>query len=92
VQVHVIDRATYAPVLTAAAVLREISAANPGRFAWRNPPYEYEHDKEPIDILAGTSTFRAGIERGDDPRAMAASWAPGVEAFGPLRRGSLLYR
>jgi uncharacterized protein YbbC (DUF1343 family) len=92
VQIHVTDRAAYAPVLAAAAVLREIRAAHPSRFAWRDPPYEYEHHKEPIDILSGTRTFRAGVERGDDPRAMAESWAPGVAAFEAQRRAVLLYR
>ena len=29
------------------------SAWRPKRFEWRDPPYEYEHDKMPIDILAG---------------------------------------
>ena len=32
---------------------RSSSAQDPARFAWRQPPYEYEHDKEPIDILYG---------------------------------------
>ena len=37
-------------------------AADPDRFRWRDPPYEYEHDKLPIDILAGSSELREQIE------------------------------
>ena len=37
--------------------------ALPG-FAWKQPPYEYEHDRMPIDILAGGPEYRLAIERG----------------------------
>ena len=40
---------------------------NPAEFAWRPPPYEYEHKLLPIDILAGNATYREDIERGTDP-------------------------
>ncbi len=44
---------TFKPVLTGVALIDAIKAAGPKDFAWRKPPYEYEHEKEPIDILAG---------------------------------------
>jgi uncharacterized protein YbbC (DUF1343 family) len=90
-QLHVTDRAGFLPVLSAVALMRELHAESPARFAWRPPPYEYEHERMPIDILAGSSALRAAIERGDDPRAIAAGWAPGVEAFRAVRAGCLLY-
>ena len=90
-QVHVTDRETFRPVLATAAMLREFRAADPERFAWRNPPYEYEHDKMPIDILAGSSALREQIERGEDPRGIAASWDGEVAAFMSLRAQYLQY-
>jgi uncharacterized protein YbbC (DUF1343 family) len=90
-QVHVTDRRTYQPVLAATALLREFYAADPDQFAWRDPPYEYEHEKMPIDILAGTPAYREAIERGDDPREIAGSWEAGVAAFDELRRKFLMY-
>jgi uncharacterized protein YbbC (DUF1343 family) len=90
-QVHVTDRRTYQPVLAATALLREFYAADPDRFAWRDPPYEYEHEKMPIDILAGTPAYREAIERGDNPREIAASWEAGVAAFDELRHKFLMY-
>lgn len=30
-------------------------------FAWRNPPYEYVHDRRPIDILAGNDWLEPAI-------------------------------
>lgn len=91
VQIHVLDRDAFAPVLTAAAMLREFHAESPAAFAWRPPPYEYEHEKMPIDILAGSPALRRQVEAHEDPRAMAASWMPAVEGFEPVRRTFLMY-
>ena len=38
------------------------------RFAWKQPPYEYEAVKLPIDILCGTDRVRRAIEAGVSPR------------------------
>ena len=43
--------------------LRECYGLAPDRFQWRAPPYEYEHDKMPIDILAGSPKLREQIEQ-----------------------------
>ncbi len=91
VQTHVLDRDAFVPVLTAAAMLREFHVEAPTAFAWRPPPYEYEHEKVPIDILAGSSLLRRQVEAHEDPRAMAAAWAPAVEAFDAVRRTVLMY-
>jgi uncharacterized protein YbbC (DUF1343 family) len=91
VQVHATDRSTFRPVLATAALLREFRAALPERFAWRDPPYEYEHEKTPIDILSGSSALRGQIEAGLDPRAIAASWDAGVADFMAVREQYLAY-
>ena len=44
--------------------LAAFRAADPDRFRWRDPPYEYEHRLLPIDILAGSSELREQIEAG----------------------------
>jgi uncharacterized protein YbbC (DUF1343 family) len=90
-QVHVTDRRAFDPVAAAVALMREIRAEDPSRFAWRQPPYEYETEKMPIDILSGSSTLRLQIEAGADLDTMRASWQPGLEAFDPIRRRFLLY-
>jgi uncharacterized protein YbbC (DUF1343 family) len=91
-QLHVTDRTAFKPVLATAALFHEFHAAAPGRFAWRQPPYEYEHEKMPIDILSGSSDLRQQIEAGMDPREIAASWEPETADFLKLRDQFLLYR
>ena len=51
------------------ALIAMFHQVDPARFAWRQPPYEYEHDKMPIDILAGSDTLRRQIEAGTSMRA-----------------------
>ena len=63
-QIHVLDRKAFKPVLTGVALIDAIKAAGPKDFAWRKPPYEYEHEKEPIDILAGSPALRIAIDGG----------------------------
>jgi len=91
VQIHVIDRERFRPVATGVAVLAEIRAAGPDRFAWCEPPYEYEHSKMPIDILFGSSALREGLDAGVPARDMAAAWEPATSEFGRLRSRFLSY-
>src|SRR3990167_3401577 len=88
-QIHVLDRAEFRPVETGVALVAAFRLAD--RFAWRDPPYEYEHEKRPFDILAGTSELREQIERGVSAREIARSWEEGVSEFARLRERFLLY-
>ncbi len=90
-QIHVTERAAFAPVAAGVAVLRESYGLAPDGFKWRDPPYEYEHDKMPIDILAGSPALREQIEAQVPLPEIIASWAPGEAEFTEIRRPYLLY-
>jgi uncharacterized protein YbbC (DUF1343 family) len=90
-QIHVTDRAAFKPVLTGAALIHMFRKFDPQQFAWRQPPYEYEHDKLPIDILAGSDGLRRQIEAGLAPQRIAESWRDDEEEFRQLRQPYLLY-
>jgi uncharacterized protein YbbC (DUF1343 family) len=90
-QIHVTDRRAFRPVQAAVALLDEFRRQAPDRFAWREPPYEYEHDKEPIDILFGSDRLRTTIDAGGDVAALAASWRADEDAFRRQRERHLLY-
>jgi uncharacterized protein YbbC (DUF1343 family) len=89
-QIHVTDRAVFRPVLTGVALVQAFRTADPS-FAWRQPPYEYEYERMPFDILAGSTTLREQIEAGVSAREIARSWEASVAAFGTLRERFLLY-
>jgi uncharacterized protein YbbC (DUF1343 family) len=90
-QIHVTDRRSFRPVRAAVELIEECRRQSPARFAWRQPPYEYEHDKEPIDILYGTDQLRTTIDTGADVQALIAGWAREEEAFRQRREKYLLY-
>jgi uncharacterized protein YbbC (DUF1343 family) len=81
VQVHVTDPRAFRPVRTYLALLVEIRRRWPEACAWKAPPYEYEHQKLPIDILAGGPDLRRAIEAGDDPVALDHAWQRQADAF-----------
>ena len=90
-QTHVTDRRQFQPVLVGVALIAMFHQVDPARFAWRQPPYEYEHDKMPIDILAGSEELRGQIESGTTAHDIAASWKKDEERFRKLREPFLLY-
>jgi uncharacterized protein YbbC (DUF1343 family) len=90
-QVHVTDRDTFSPCAVAAALLLECYRADPARFEWRQPPYEYETVKMPIDILSGSPALRQQIEGQMPLEDIVESWEPGVAGFEDVRREFLLY-
>ena len=90
-QVHVTDRHAFRPVVTGVALIEELRRANPSAFAWRPPPYEYEHRLMPIDILAGSSAMRMHIEAGASATTIASTWHDDENAFRAVRAPFLIY-
>jgi uncharacterized protein YbbC (DUF1343 family) len=90
-QIHVTSRQEFASVKAGVSLMRECFGLAPDRFKWRDPPYEYEHDKMPIDILAGSPALREQIERQVPLDDIVMSWEPGKPDFAEMRRPYLLY-
>lgn len=90
-QIQVTDPRAYKPYYTALAIIQEIITAWPDRFSWLPPPYEYEFDKLPIDIITGDETIRRGLEEGRDLDDLEQSWQEELEGFLATREQYLLY-
>jgi uncharacterized protein YbbC (DUF1343 family) len=90
-QLHVIDRGSYKPYFTTLALLAAIRELYPERFAWRQPPYEYETSRLPIDLLTGDAAIRLGLERGLSAAELEDSWQGDLAGFMETRRQFLLY-
>jgi uncharacterized protein YbbC (DUF1343 family) len=89
--VHPVDRAAFNPVRTGLALLRGVAALHPADFAWKQPPYEYEHDRLPIDVIAGGPWVREWTEGGHAFADYDARERADVERFETDRRPYLLY-
>jgi uncharacterized protein YbbC (DUF1343 family) len=90
-QIHVTDRASFRPVETGVAVLEATRAADPGAFAWRDPPYEYEYVKPPIDMLYGSAELREVLDGGATAGELVKGWADRLGPFLETRARFLQY-
>jgi uncharacterized protein YbbC (DUF1343 family) len=90
-QIHVTDRAKFKPFKTGVAVLKAIHNTYPRDFAWKQPPYEYEEIKLPIDILAGGDRLRKEIEAWKDLDEMETWWKEEARSFEKIRKKHLMY-
>jgi uncharacterized protein YbbC (DUF1343 family) len=90
-QIHVLDREAFLPVKTAVAILWTVRRLHPGRKLWRDPPYEYEENLLPIDILAGTDRLRLLIDSWASWRELSEWLDESPQAFREERGDWLLY-
>lgn len=88
VQLHVLDRTAFRPVLAGVALLLTIARLWPDDFAWLPAtPGRPLH----VDRLAGGPWLRAATAAGADPGAVAETWRSDEEAFEEERAPHLLY-
>ena len=90
-QVHPTDARRYAPYAVTLRLLQAILRRHPREFAWRPPPYEYEHEKMPIDLLIGDRAIRQRLEELEPIERIEASWRGPLEEFKALSREQHLY-
>ena len=92
-QIHVINRERLKPFKTGVAIIKSIHDLYPEHFAWKQPPYEYETEKMPIDILAGTDRLRKDIEKGEKLDKMEEWWQEECSQFNKqYRKKYLMYK
>jgi len=95
-QIHVDDslysHTNFRPFRFMVGLFKALKTEQPGVLEWRQPPYEYEHDRLPIDLLNGGTRIREWV---DEPRSTArdleAYLQPEEEAWRRERRPFLLY-
>ena len=91
VQIHLPDPATFRPVLCAIALIRAVSDLYPDSFAWLDPPYEYETEKTPVDIIFGGTGLRGGIDSGMTAADIVSGGDEPLARFIESKSGFLLY-
>ena len=91
VQIHVMDRRVFEPVSAGVAMVKVAYELYPDQFRWKEPPYEYVYDRNPFDVIAGTSRIREVIESGGSIEDLWSWWTPNLEDFKRLRENYLLY-
>jgi len=91
VQIHVTDRERFEPVIVGVAMVKTAVNMYPDDFRWKDPPYEYVYDRNPFDVIAGTTKLRRAIEEGIAIQAIGESREDGLTEFRKVRERYLLY-
>jgi uncharacterized protein YbbC (DUF1343 family) len=74
IQIHVTDPRIFRPVQTTAAILSAVIKLHGDEFKSKDPPYEYEYEKMPFDILTGGTAAREALLAGKNDKTMRADW------------------
>ena len=90
--IHVIDPEAYQPYFTSLALLKTIMKIHGRDFAWRDPPYEYEYKKKPIDLIMGDFKLRHELSAGSDLSSLREKFAEDLKTYLAWREPYLLYR
>lgn len=90
-QIHVTDRNAFRPYRATLAILSALIKLYPEDFRWSDPPYEYVHDKLPVDVILGDDEVRRDLEQGRSVLDMEKQWQGEVSQFDRKRSRFLLY-
>jgi len=90
-QIHITDPHVYKPYTTTLAIIQDSISLYPSHFTWCPPPYEYEREKMPIDLIIGDKSVREEIERQKDINDLEKSWQKELRDFKEKVQGYLLY-
>ena len=84
-------RCTFKPFRTGLEIVRAYRDRGGRHFLWKQPPYEYETEKLPIDILWGHAGLREGVDRGLTSDAILAEETGALASFAASVEDDLLY-
>jgi uncharacterized protein YbbC (DUF1343 family) len=90
-QIHITDRNLFRPYRTGLILLQAFLQLHADSFEWLAPPYEYEWNKLPADILLGSRSLREKIEAGAMPEYLESEWVEGLAAYRQKCRAHFLY-
>lgn len=90
-QIHVTDAITFRPYRTSLALLQALFRLYPGQFAYKQPPYEYEFERLPMDLILGDRSLREALENGVSLHEFEQSWQPELEVYRQRIAAVLLY-
>jgi len=90
-QIHVTDIAVFRPYRTSLILLQAVMQLYPEAFHYKEPPYEYEYERLPMDLILGDRQLRLALEQGQNIMDLERSWQQDLDAFENVRREVLLY-
>lgn len=90
-QIHVTDIDAFRPYRTSLALLQALFRLYPGQFAYKQPPYEYEFERLPMDLIIGDRAVREHLEAGTPVVELERGWHQELDEYQQRCRAVLLY-
>ncbi|MDY6954851.1 MAG: DUF1343 domain-containing protein [Thermodesulfobacteriota bacterium] len=90
-QLHILDPAAYRPYRTTLSILQAVVSLYPDQFQWKRPPYEYELEKMPFDMITGDPGIRQAMVDAMPVTDLEKTWQDDLEEFKDMRKAYLLY-
>lgn len=90
-QIHITDPNSYQPFRTTILLLQAILQNHKTEFNWKAPPYEYEFEKQPIDLIIGDRAIRQRIEKLESVASIEQSWMQALQRYQKMSRAFHLY-
>jgi uncharacterized protein YbbC (DUF1343 family) len=91
IQLHLNDRRRFRPFRCGLELVRAYREFGAQSFVWKPPPYEYEFQLLPFDILCGSDRIRGALESGEDLETLERSWDSELGSYRSMRNRYLLY-
>jgi len=91
-QIHITNPDKYRPFSTTLKLLQAVIACHNEQFEFTAPPYEYEYDKLPIDLIIGDRKIRRRIEKLDNIDKIEKSWENKLADFKKISSKFHLYK
>jgi uncharacterized protein YbbC (DUF1343 family) len=91
-QIHVTDPYQFSPYLTSLHLLQAIIFHHNDQFKWKSPPYEYEWEMLPMDMILGSEDIRRQIENLDDIDLISRGWENELDEYIHSSRKFYLYK
>lgn len=92
IQIHVYNHRLFEPVFTAASLFQSIMETSADKLTFIDPPYEYEENLIPFDILSGNSGLRETLESYGSLKAEREKWKSEIAFFQEEFQQYSLYR
>jgi len=89
--IHVTDENVFRSYLLSLSFLQAILKAYPESCLWKEPPYEYEYERMPVDLIIGDEEIRKSLEEYVDILDLAREWEENLSKYDRWRRQFFLY-
>jgi uncharacterized protein YbbC (DUF1343 family) len=91
-QLHIVDATAFRPYFTTLTLMQALYDRHRDTFEWTPPPYEYELEKLPFDIITGDPLVRHTIENQGPIEDLEQTWNNELDEFEEMCKPLLLYK